>query len=206
MSGIHVDIPKNKPHFPTHPPFPSFSNLKPHSRFFQLPLIFPSPFPPYTIKLCPQIKQSHNFTSINQQSHLFNLVNSKSSKLEAQNAAIHHGDKRRQSHRHRSRNDIQLRGRMAKRPRRDHPQRPRQPHHPILRGIHWHRTPHRRRRQKPSRHEPPKHRLRRQTPHRPSFHRPLRPKRHETLAFQVSFYYLILILLIVQFQFHSSNL
>ncbi|KAB8094204.1 hypothetical protein EE612_021325, partial [Oryza sativa] len=51
--------------------------------------------------------------------------------------------------RHRPRDDLLVRGGVAARPRRDHRQRPGEPHHPLLRRVHGHRAPHRGCRQEP---------------------------------------------------------
>lgn len=56
--------------------------------------------------------------------------------------------------RYRPRHDVLVRGRVPARQGGDHRQRPGQPHHALLCGVHGHRAPHRRRRQEPGRHEP----------------------------------------------------
>lgn len=64
--------------------------------------------------------------------------------------------------RHRPRDDLLLRGRVAAvaQPCRGHPQRPGQPHHAVLRCLHRHLPSHRRRGHEPGRNELRQHRLR----------------------------------------------
>jgi hypothetical protein len=70
------------------------------------------------------------------------------------------GEERGSGHWYRPRHDLLVRRRVAARPRRDHRQRPGEPHHAVLCCLHRHRAAHRRRRQEPGRHESHQHRLR----------------------------------------------
>mmetsp|Transcript_2959 Transcript_2959/g.7496 ORF Transcript_2959/g.7496 Transcript_2959/m.7496 type:complete len:398 (-) Transcript_2959:954-2147(-) len=95
------------------------------------------------------------------------------------------GGGQRAVHRDRSRNDLLLRGRVAPRPRRNLPERARQPDHAFLRRLpaRGGREPsRRRRRQEPGGAESHQHCIRRKAPHRTQDQRRHRPGRQEAHA------------------------